>query len=217
VFPSRRVVPYLIAQLAGAIFAWLLLLAFGGPVNNLGATSVDTQRITYAGAFMFEAVGTCFLCSVVLHTAGRSPSRLAPAAIGMTITLCILGFGVVTGGSIRAGPPDRSRLPPLARWCVPDRLRGAATSSHMILFGSDASRGWHGHERVGLFPEPAVHSAGEDRTYQLGCDIARLISSPDRREWQRIAFRTPSCPSRAVTVVSVNTSTFGLAVLRSTK
>jgi glycerol uptake facilitator-like aquaporin len=38
-------VPYLIAQLAGAIVAaWLLLLAFGGPVNNLGATLVDTQR-----------------------------------------------------------------------------------------------------------------------------------------------------------------------------
>jgi MIP family channel proteins len=101
VFPSRRVVPYLIAQLAGAIVAaWLLLLAFGGPVNNLGATLVDTQRITYAGAFMFEGVGTCFLCSVVLHTAVRSPSSLAPAAIGMTITLCILGFGIVTGGSI---------------------------------------------------------------------------------------------------------------------
>jgi MIP family channel proteins len=101
VFPSRRVVPYLIAQLAGAIVAaWLLLLAFGGPVNNLGATLVDTQRITYAGAFMFEGVGTCFLCSVVLHTVVRSPSSLAPAAIGMTITLCILGFGIVTGGSI---------------------------------------------------------------------------------------------------------------------
>src|ERR1700739_4992187 len=39
VFSSRRVVPYLITQLAGAIVAaWLLLLAFGGPVNNLGAT-----------------------------------------------------------------------------------------------------------------------------------------------------------------------------------
>ena len=44
-FPSRRVVPYLIAQLAGAIVAaWLLLLAFGGPVNNLGATWVKPKR-----------------------------------------------------------------------------------------------------------------------------------------------------------------------------
>ena len=56
------------------------------PVANLGATLVDTQRITYGGAFMFEAVGTWFLVGVVLHTAVRSPSRLAPVAIGMTIT-----------------------------------------------------------------------------------------------------------------------------------
>ena len=78
----------------------MLLLAYGGPVNNLGATLVDTQRITYGVAFMFEAVGTCFLVSTVLHTAVRCPSRLAPVAIGMTITLCILGFGIVTGGAI---------------------------------------------------------------------------------------------------------------------
>ena len=112
VFPSRRVTPYLVAQLAGGIAAaCVLLLAYGGPVNNLGATLVDTQRITYGGAFMFEAVGTCFLVSTVLHTAVRSPSRLAPVAIGMTITLCILGFGIVTGGAIN---PARTIGPAVA-------------------------------------------------------------------------------------------------------
>ena len=111
-FPTGRVVPYVIAQLAGAIAAaYALLLAFGGPVNNLGATLVDTQRITYDGAFMFEAVGTCFLVSTVLHTAVRSRSRLAPIAIGMTVTLCILGFGMVTGGSIN---PARTIGPAVA-------------------------------------------------------------------------------------------------------
>jgi MIP family channel proteins len=112
VFPSRRVTPYIIAQLAGGIVAaWVLLLAYGGPVNNLGATLVDTQRITYGGAFMFEAVGTWFLVGVALHTAVRSPSRLAPVAIGMTITLCILGFGILTGGSIN---PARTIGPAVA-------------------------------------------------------------------------------------------------------
>ena len=112
VFPSRRVTPYLFAQLAGGIAAaYVLLLAYGGPVNSLGATLVDTQRITYAGAFMFEAVGTCFLVSTVLHTAVRSPSRLAPVAIEMTITLCILGFGIVTGGAIN---PARTIGPAVA-------------------------------------------------------------------------------------------------------
>src|SRR5690242_19734186 len=112
VFPSHRVTPYIVAQLAGGIAAALvLLLAYGGPVANLGATLVDTQRITYSGAFMFEAVGTCFLVSTVLHTAVRSGSRIAPVAIGMTITLCILGFGVLTGGSIN---PARTIGPAVA-------------------------------------------------------------------------------------------------------
>jgi MIP family channel proteins len=112
VFPRRRVTPYVVAQLAGGVAAaWVLLLTYGGPVKHLGATLVDTQRITYGGAFMFEAVGTWFLLSTVLHTAVRSPSRLAPVAIGMTITLCILGFGVLTGGSIN---PARTIGPAVA-------------------------------------------------------------------------------------------------------
>jgi aquaporin Z len=105
VLPSRRVTPYIVAQLASAIApAYALLLAYGGPVNDLGATLIDTQRITYGGAFMFEALGKLFLVGTVLHTAVRSPSGLAPAAIGMTVTLCILGFGVMTGGSINPAP-----------------------------------------------------------------------------------------------------------------
>jgi MIP family channel proteins len=112
VFPSRRVTPYIIAQLAGGIVAACVLRwAYGGPVNNLGATLVDTQRITYGGAFMFEAVGTGILVSTVLHTAVRSPSRLAPVAIGLTITLCILGFGIVTGGAVN---PARTIGPAVA-------------------------------------------------------------------------------------------------------
>jgi MIP family channel proteins len=111
-FPARRVGAYVVAQLAGGVAAaYLLLLAFGGPVNQLGATLVDTQRITYGGAFMFEAVGTWFLVSTVLHTAVRANSRLAPVAIGMTVTLCILGFGVMTGGSIN---PARTIGPAVA-------------------------------------------------------------------------------------------------------
>ncbi len=112
VFPGRRVVPYVVAQLAGGIAAALLLrFAFGGPVNNLGATLVNTQLTTYRAAFMFEAVGTWFLVSTVLHTAVRSASRLAPVAIGMTITICILGFGVLTGGSVN---PARTIAPAVA-------------------------------------------------------------------------------------------------------
>jgi MIP family channel proteins len=111
-FPIRRVVPYVVAQLAGGIIAaWALYLAFGGPAGDLGATVIDTQRITYGGAFMFEAIGTLFLVTTVLHAAVRCRSRLAPVAIGMTVTICILGFGVMTGGSVN---PARTIGPAVA-------------------------------------------------------------------------------------------------------
>ena len=112
-FPARRVVPYMLVQLAGAITAgYCLLYVFGGPVSNLGATLIDTRRITYLGAFVFEALGTFFLVNTVLHTAvRRNASRLAPVAIGMTVTVCILGFGVLTGGSVN---PARTIGPAVA-------------------------------------------------------------------------------------------------------
>ena len=89
----------------------MLLLAFGGPVANLGATLINTQRISYAGGFMFEAVGTFFLVTAVLQTAVRTASRLAPVAIGMTITCCIMAFGMLTGGSVN---PARTIGPAVA-------------------------------------------------------------------------------------------------------
>ena len=112
-FPTRRVVPYILVQLAGAIAAgYCLLYVFGGPVSNLGATLIDTRRITYLGAFAFEGLGTFFLVNTVLHTAmRRNASRLAPVAIGMTVTICILGFGVLTGGSVN---PARTIGPAVA-------------------------------------------------------------------------------------------------------
>jgi hypothetical protein len=43
----------------------VLLLAFGGPVANLGATLVDTQRITYGGAsFRCWCVAVEFHCQI---------------------------------------------------------------------------------------------------------------------------------------------------------
>lgn len=112
-FPADRIVPYIMTQLVSAIAAgYSLLFAFGGPVSNLGATLIDTQRITYTGAFAFEALGTFFLVNTVLHTAMRQrANRLAPVAIGMTVTMCILCFGALTGGSVN---PARTVGPAIA-------------------------------------------------------------------------------------------------------
>jgi MIP family channel proteins len=112
-FPRRHVAPYIVVQIAGAITAGYCLLAiFGGPVNHLGATLVDTHRITYGGAFALEAIGTFFLVNTVLHAAVRGAAgRLAPFAIGMTVTVCILMFGALTGGSVN---PARTIGPAVA-------------------------------------------------------------------------------------------------------
>jgi glycerol uptake facilitator-like aquaporin len=106
-------VPYIVAQIAGAVVAGYSLLAiFGGPVNHLGATLVDTQRITYGAAFALEAIGTFFLVNTVLNTAVRGAAgQLAPFAIGMTVTICILMFGALTGGSVN---PARTIGPAVA-------------------------------------------------------------------------------------------------------
>lgn len=111
-FPRAHVVPYIAAQLLGGIAAAFLLRAiFGGPVNHLGATLIDTHRIMVLGGFAFEAVGTFFLVNTVLNTTTRGSAALAPFAIGMTVTICILAFGDVTGGSVN---PARTLGPAIA-------------------------------------------------------------------------------------------------------
>jgi glycerol uptake facilitator-like aquaporin len=73
---------------------------------------VNTDRITYGGAFALEAIGTFFLVNTVLHAAVREAAgRLAPVAIGMSVTVCILMFGALTGGSVN---PARTIGPAVA-------------------------------------------------------------------------------------------------------
>src|ERR1700724_2787839 len=87
-------------------------VVFGGPVNPLGATVVHTQRITYGGAFILEAIGTFFLVNTVLHAAVRGAAGwLAPFPIGMTAAVCILMSGALTGGSVN---PARTIGPAIA-------------------------------------------------------------------------------------------------------
>jgi MIP family channel proteins len=107
-------IPVIIVQLLGGIAgAEALLLIYGhGAPNQLGETLVDLHRTSMLGGFALEAIGTFFLANTLLNAAVRGTAgRLAPFAIGMTVTLCIMAFGPITGGSLN---PARTLGPAVA-------------------------------------------------------------------------------------------------------
>jgi MIP family channel proteins len=111
---ARDAAAIIVAQLLGGILgAQLLALIYGyGAPHHLGATLINLDQTTVLGGFLLEAIGTFFLANTMLNTAHRGTAgALAPFAIGMTVSLCILGFGSITGGSVN---PARTIGPAIA-------------------------------------------------------------------------------------------------------
>lgn len=112
-FDPIKAVYYIVAQLLGAIVAgFTLRFVFGGPVNDLGVTVINYSLTNIGGAFVLEMIGAFFLVNTVLNAAisGRA-GNLAPLAIGMTVAVCIMFYGPVTGGSVN---PARTIGPAVA-------------------------------------------------------------------------------------------------------
>ncbi|GAB7521966.1 aquaporin Z [Paraburkholderia sp. 2C] len=120
-FPMRDVVPYIVAQLAGAILgAFVLsLIASGKPGFDLVASGFASNgygdrspgHYTMAAAFICEAVLTGFFLFVILGaTDKRAPAGFAPIAIGLCLTLIHLISIPVTNTSVN---PARSTGPAL--------------------------------------------------------------------------------------------------------
>lgn len=111
---ARDGVAVVLAQLLGGILGAQLLAAiygYGAP-HHLGATLLNLDQTTVLGGFLLEAIGTFFLASTMLNTAHRGTAgAFAPLAIGMTVSLCIMGFGSITGGSLN---PARTIGPAIA-------------------------------------------------------------------------------------------------------
>ena len=71
-----------------------------------------TKLYGLASDFALEAIGTFFLANTVLNTAVRGTAgRFALFAIGMMVSLCIMAFGPITGGSLN---PARTLGPAIA-------------------------------------------------------------------------------------------------------
>lgn len=113
-FPWRYVPHYLLAEFSGAFSASFLHWAlFSGHAFNVnfGATVLGDGVSTGQG-FVVEVILTFFLMFVIMAMATdkRVPSAASGLAIGMTVTICALFGGSLTGASMN---PARSLAPAL--------------------------------------------------------------------------------------------------------
>ncbi|BAZ08510.1 putative channel protein [Calothrix sp. NIES-4071] len=109
-FPKRRVLPYIFAQLTGAVIASGLLMISFGKVGNLGATLPLNGN--WSQSFILETVLTFILMFVIFGSGldRRAPSGFAGLAIGLTVGLEAACMGPITGASMN---PARSFAPAL--------------------------------------------------------------------------------------------------------
>ena len=106
-FPGKDVLPYIVAQCAGALVASLAVLGLCGPHDSLGATNPGGGLIQ---AFIMEIILTLILMFVILRVASGSKESgiMAGAAIGVTVTLASIAAGPISGASMN---PARSLGP----------------------------------------------------------------------------------------------------------
>jgi aquaporin Z len=109
VFPAKWVMPYWVAQLAGAIAAALFLQAMFGDVSAGGTYPIAKPGGDWRSLVM-EVVLTAILASIILHTATghRSIGHNAAIAVGSTVALLGLFASPISGASMN---PARSLGP----------------------------------------------------------------------------------------------------------
>ena len=108
-FPSAEVLPYVLAQCAGASAASAVLRSVLGDVGHMGAT---LPRVPIAAAFAVEGLLSFALMLVIMAVATdeRVSDGFAPIAVGLTVGFCALMAGPLTGASMN---PARSFGPAL--------------------------------------------------------------------------------------------------------
>jgi glycerol uptake facilitator len=124
-FPWREVVPYVLAQLAGAVGGGLLIVAaFGTGAADLGGvgSTVLGPNVSYVSGTVAEALATFVLMFTIMAVAvdPRAEKGWAGLMIGLAVACAIVVFAPLTGASLN-----------------PARTFGPYLSS--ALFGADTS------------------------------------------------------------------------------
>jgi MIP family channel proteins len=154
-FPARDVIPYVVAQCAGATAGAATLRGVLGPVGHLGAT---LPAISIGATFAIEWLLSFVLMLVIMAVATdeRVAPGFAPLAVGLTVGFCALTAGPLTGASMN---PARSLGPAVVGgfwtahwvyWLAPitgmvaaarvyDWLRDAKAPTASRLFGVQGS------------------------------------------------------------------------------
>ena len=149
-FAPRDVVPYWIAQLAGAVVAVLAGAAVYSGHALDALTTAPSARISDGGAFLLEAVVTGLFVIVIktVATDDRAPWNgvMAPLVIGLYIFTAADAVGPASGGSFN---PARSLAPAIYNanfsqiwiYLLAPLLGGAVGGALSVLFGRVPSDG----------------------------------------------------------------------------
>lgn len=110
-FPRREVLPYVGAQLLGAVLAAVALRLVLGAHPTLGSTH-PAEGFATTRALALELITTAFLMAVILGVSSGAKEKgiMAGAAIGGTVALAAMWVGPLTGASLN---PARSLGPAL--------------------------------------------------------------------------------------------------------
>ncbi len=115
-FPWVEVLPYVVAQLAGALVGAVFINAiFGAHASdfNVSGGTIVGAGFTKVQAALAEALGTFLLVSTIMALAvdRRAPAGFAGLVIGLAVACEIMVIGPISGGSVN---PARTFGPYLA-------------------------------------------------------------------------------------------------------